>query len=85
MSRSVIFSITQLDDKYQNLQTFPTFFALAPIDSEILIKCQFLTYLQKVGQCHGVQFSQLHHSMANVKIYKCLPLIFALALTVSEI
>ena len=28
-------------------------------------------YLQKVGHGHRVQFSQLHHSMANVKIFKC--------------
>ena len=29
-----------------------------------------LFYLQKVGQGHGIQFSQLRYSMANVKIYK---------------
>ena len=29
--------------------------------------------------------SKSHHSMANVKIYKCLPRIYALALTVSEV
>ena len=48
-------------------------------------RCFNFFYLQKVGQGHGVQFSQLHVSMANVKIYKCLPQIFALTLTVSEI
>ena len=32
----------------------------------------------------GVQFSQLQHSMGNEKIYKCLPHIFALALTFYE-
>ena len=42
-------------------------------------------YLQKIGQGHGVKFSQLRHSMADVEIYKCLPHIFALAPTVSEI
>ena len=26
----------------------------------------------EVGQYHGVQFSQLHHSTVNVKINKCL-------------
>ena len=41
--------------------------------------------LQKVGQDYGAQVSQLHHSMTNVKIYKCLPHIFALALIVSDI
>ena len=42
-------------------------------------------YLQKVGQGQGAQFSQLHLSIANVKIWKCLPQIFALTLTVSDI
>ena len=41
--------------------------------------------LQKVGHGHGVQLSQLHHSMANIQICKRLPHIFALALTVSDI
>ena len=41
--------------------------------------------LQKVGQGHRVQFSQKHHSIANVKIYKKFPHIFALALSTSEI
>ena len=39
----------------------------------------------KVGQGHVVQFPQLHHSMADVKVYKCLQKIFALALNVSKI
>ena len=34
---------------------------------------------------HRVQFTQLRHSMANVKIYKCSPYNFVLALTVSDI
>ena len=38
-------------------------------------------YLQKVGEGHGVQFSQIHHLMATVKINKCLPHVSALALT----
>ena len=50
-----------------------------------IVKKIGLFYLQKVGQGHGVQFSQLHHLMANVNIYKCLKHIFALAFTVSEI
>ena len=41
--------------------------------------------LQDVGQGHRVQFSQLDHSMANVQIYKCLPHMFALSLTISDI
>ena len=60
-----------------------TFFALARAISEV---GQFIKMcLPKVGQSHVVQFSQLHHSIANVKIYKCLSHILALALTVSEI
>ena len=47
----------------------------------VLLNCD----LQTVAQDHGVQYSQLHHSMANVKIYKCLPKHFALALIISEI
>ena len=45
----------------------------------------FKIYIQKAGQGNGVQFLQLHHSMANVKIYKCLRHIFALALTIWKI
>ena len=41
--------------------------------------------LQKVRKCNRVQFSELHHSMASVKIYKCFPHIFTLSLTVSYI
>ena len=41
-------------------------------------------YFQKVVQGHEVKFSQLHDSMANVKIYKCRPQIFALALTICD-
>ena len=32
-----------------------------------------------------MQFSQIYHSITNVKIYKCLPHTFDLALTVSEL
>ena len=42
-------------------------------------------YLQKVSQDHGVQFSQLHHSVENVKICKWFSHVTALALTVSDI
>ena len=42
-------------------------------------------YLQKVGQGHGVQFSQCQRSMTNAKIYKILAHNFAPALTVSDI
>ena len=50
-----------------------TVFSITPFNG----KCQ---NLQNVGQGHRVQFSQLHQSMANIKIYKCLPQIFVLAL-----
>ena len=44
-----------------------------------------ISYLQNVAQGQGVQFLKLRHSMTNVKIYKSLPDIFALALTISVI
>ena len=45
-----------------------------------------IVYLEKVGQGHRLQFSQLHHWMANIKIsVKVLRCIFAVALIVSEI
>ena len=56
-------------------------FALAFTVFYIILNCD----LQKVDQGHRVQFSQLRHSMAKVKIYTCLPHILALALTVSDI
>ena len=40
---------------------------------------------QKQVKVTEYNFFQLHHLMANVKIYKYLPDIFALALTISEI
>ena len=83
-SQSAIFAVTPCYDKCKNLQMSPQIFALALTVSEIH---KFLIcYLQKVGQDYGVQFCQLHHSMVNVKIYKCLQdIFFALALTVSEV
>ena len=42
-------------------------------------------FLQRVGQGHGAQFLLLRYLMAIVKIYKCLPHIFTLAVAVSEI
>ena len=39
--------------------------------------------LQKVCQGHEVQFWHLHHSMANVQIYKGLKHVFALTLIIS--
>ena len=60
----------------------PHIFALDLTILEIQFK---ICYLQKVGQGHEVQFSQLYHLMANVKNYKFLPNIFAQGLTVSEI
>ena len=66
-----------------NLQKSPTYFCTSSYCFRDII---FLILdLEKVGNGHGVQFSQLHHSMTNVKIYKCLQHIFALALTISEI
>ena len=55
--------------------------ALALSVSEILTFYDF----QKSMWRSRVKFSQLHHSMAIVKICKCLPYIFALAVTVSDL
>ena len=52
----------------------PYILAQALTVSQITI---FIFALKKVGQGHEVQVSKLHHSMANVKIYKCLPKMFA--------
>ena len=46
----------------------PQIFALALTILEI--HKIFIFDLQNVGQGHGVQFVQLHHSMTNVTIYK---------------
>ena len=51
------------DGKCQNLPMSPTHFCAISYVSE-------KNDLQKVGQGHGVQFSQLLHLMANIKIYK---------------
>ena len=61
--------------------TINTSLALTVSEILTLLICD----LEKVGQDHEVHFLQLHHSMANVPIYKCLPHIFAPALTVSDI
>ena len=69
MSRSKIFAITPLDDKCQNLQTFHIYFCASSYrfrDFKIFL---YLTF-KKVGQGHREQFSQLHHSMANVNFTK---------------
>ena len=50
------FAITPLNGNYRTLQIFPTHFFLALAISKIY-NFQIL-YLQKVGQGHGVQFSQ---------------------------
>ena len=68
MSQSTIFVMTPYDDKCQNLQSLPLFFALALTDSEML-NFLFVTF-KKIGQDPWVQYSQWHNSMANVKIYK---------------
>ena len=71
--------MASFDAKYKNLQMSPTNLCTSYFHFRDITILKFLP--QKVGQGHGVQFSQLHHSMANVKIYKCLPQIFALALS----
>ena len=77
-SRTAISTITPFNGKCQNLQISHTnLFA-----SSYHFKEFFWNFLlSKSRSGHGVQFSQLHDSMANVKIYKY---IFALDLTVCE-
>ena len=82
-SQVAIFITASFDGIYHTLQMFLTHFSIAFTVSEIP---KFLIYdFQKVGQGHGVQYSLLHHSMANVIIYKCLPHILCLTVTISEI
>ena len=58
-----------------------TFFAIALTVSE---KFKLLILESRLLQGHGVQFSQRHHSLANVKIYKGIPAHYAIVLTVSD-
>ena len=77
-SRSAILSITPFDGKCRNQQMSSASywaFTASEIKSLILI-------LKHLDQGHRVQFSQLHHSMAYVKIYNCFLHILELALIV---
>ena len=58
-------------------------FAITLTISDIL-KIQNL-FIQKVGQGHGVQFSQWYHSVLKGQVHKYLPHIFPLVLIVSDI
>ena len=82
-SRNVIFVFAPFDDVCQDLQMYPSHFSAGSYRFRDIKILHF--YTKKVGQDHEVPFSQLHHSMANVKIYKCLSHIFAFALTVYAI
>ena len=64
-----MYAITPFDSKWQNLQMSSITFLhnLLPFTDITILILPLI-----VGQGHGVQFSQLHHSLANVKIYKCL-------------
>ena len=57
-SRSTIFELIPFDDKCKNLQNTLTYFVLAPTFSEFRDITITSLVLQKVGQVHGVQFSQ---------------------------
>ena len=76
-----ILLITPFDFKRQNLQMSLTNFC----GSSYRYTFFKIFTAEKVDQGHGVQFSQLPHSMVNIKIYKYLPDIFVLARIVSEI
>ena len=52
----------------------PHIFAL-PLTTSEIYKLKIFN-LKNIAQGHGVQFSQRHHSIANVKFYKCYQHIF---------
>ena len=73
LGHRAIFAITPFDGKCQNLQRPPTHYcASLPFQRYT----NFTIFLPKEGQSHGVQFSPLHHLIANVRIYTHLPHIF---------
>ena len=80
---NAIFAITPFDGKCQNLQMSPKYFWFSSYYFRDITISNF--YLKKVDHGHRVQFSQLDHSKINVKIYKSLSHIFALAVTVTDI
>ena len=59
---------TPFDGKCRNQQMASLHFCVRSYRFRDIKSLNF--YLQKVGQGHGAQFSQGHHSVANVKIYK---------------
>ena len=81
-SQSTIFAMTSFAGKCHNLQKSPTHFCASCYRFRIF----FILFLPSKSKLRSRStISQWHHSMANVKIYKGLPHIFALALTVSKI
>ena len=76
---SVILVMTPFDSKCKSLQKSFTHFCAGFYH----FRDFFLNFWP--SKLHIVQFSQRHHLMANAKIYKCLPHIFALASNASEI
>ena len=68
-SQSAILAIIPFDGKCQNLRLSPLHICANSYRFRYIKNLNFF-YLQKVGHSHRVQFSQLHHSMANGKIYK---------------
>ena len=76
-SRAIVV-LTTIDGKCHSIQKTTTYFCSSSHSFRYINIC----VIQKVGQGHGVQMLQCQRSMANVKIYKSLPHILALALTV---
>ena len=76
--------MTPFDGKCQNLQISSTHFCASAFCFRYITILNL--YLEKVGQGHGVQLSQLCHSMAYVKIYKiyCLHFLFSLRCDLCE-
>ena len=82
-SRSAIFAITLFDGKCQNLRMLSENICAS---SYRFRDITFFNLLPPKGISRSRSaFSQLHHSMANVKIYKSFAHIFAQCLTVSKI
>ena len=60
----------KFNGKCQNLQKNPTHFCATSSNFTVIQIKKMLTF-KKVGQGHRMQFSQLHHSMANIKYTFC--------------
>ena len=81
-SWSTIFTMTQLEVNCYNLEMPTTSFCANSF--RFINKYFNFVYHQEVGLEHRVQFSQLHHSMTNFNVCKCLLQFFAVQLLTSK-